>query len=58
LPPVIQRLSTCSGLVLVTGPTGSGKTTALAAIIDKINAEKRVHIEDPIEFRTRTSCRW
>jgi twitching motility protein PilT len=42
-----------SGLVLVTGPTGSGKTTTIAAIIDKINQERRGHIitlEDPIEF--------
>ncbi|MBV9949088.1 MAG: type IV pilus twitching motility protein PilT, partial [Myxococcales bacterium] len=42
-----------SGLVLVTGPTGSGKSTTLAAIIDKINAEQRLHIvtvEDPIEY--------
>ncbi len=41
------------GLVLVTGPTGSGKSTTLAALIDKINSEKPVHIitiEDPIEF--------
>lgn len=41
------------GLVLVTGPTGSGKSTTLAAIIDKINTEKSHHIitiEDPIEF--------
>ncbi len=41
------------GLVLVTGPTGSGKSTTLAALIDKINTEKAVHIitiEDPIEF--------
>ncbi len=41
------------GLVLVTGPTGSGKSTTLAALIDKINSEKAVHIitiEDPIEF--------
>lgn len=41
------------GLVLVTGPTGSGKSTTLAAMIDKINTEKSVHIitiEDPIEF--------
>lgn len=41
------------GLVLVTGPTGSGKSTTLAALIDKINQEKAVHIltiEDPIEF--------
>src|SRR5580658_1030224 len=42
-----------AGLVLVTGPTGSGKSTTLAAIIDKINAEQRLHIltvEDPIEY--------
>lgn len=41
------------GLVLVTGPTGSGKSTTLAALLDKINSEKAVHIitiEDPIEF--------
>ncbi len=41
------------GLVLITGPTGSGKSTTLAALIDKINREKSVHIitiEDPIEF--------
>ncbi len=42
-----------SGLILVTGPTGSGKTTTIAAIIDKINQERRGHIitfEDPIEY--------
>jgi twitching motility protein PilT len=54
LPQVIAKLSNLpSGMVLVTGPTGSGKTTTLAAILDKINAEKRNHIltiEDPIEF--------
>lgn len=41
------------GLVLVTGPTGSGKSTTLAAMVDKINAEKSLHIitiEDPIEY--------
>lgn len=41
------------GLVLVTGPTGSGKSTTLAALVDKINTEKPVHIltvEDPVEF--------
>ncbi len=41
------------GLVLVTGPTGSGKSTTLAALIDKINSERPVHIitiEDPVEF--------
>ncbi len=48
-----------NGLVLVTGPTGSGKSTTLAALVDKINTEKAVHIitiEDPIEF-THTSKR-
>ena len=42
-----------NGLVLVCGPTGSGKSTTLAAIVDKINREREVHIitiEDPIEF--------
>src|SRR5215468_1869119 len=54
LPPVVQEL--CKkprGLVLVTGPTGSGKSTTLAAVIDKINRERHEHIltiEDPIEF--------
>lgn len=54
LPPIISEL--CSlprGLVLVTGPTGSGKSTTLAAMIDKINTETRQHIvtiEDPIEY--------
>jgi twitching motility protein PilT len=54
LPPVIAQLASLpSGLVIVTGPTGSGKTTTLASIIDKINGERRYHIltvEDPIEF--------
>src|SRR5881227_2133854 len=54
LPAVVAKL--CEkprGLVLVTGPTGSGKSTTLAAMIDKINAERHDHIltiEDPIEF--------
>src|SRR3954466_7436015 len=54
LPAVVSRL--CEkprGLVLVTGPTGSGKSTTLAAMIDKINTERHDHIltiEDPIEF--------
>jgi len=42
-----------SGLILVTGPTGSGKSTTLASMIDKINTEQRLHIitiEDPIEY--------
>jgi twitching motility protein PilT len=54
LPPVIATLSERPrGLVLVTGPTGSGKSTTLAAMIDKINTERREHIitiEDPIEY--------
>ena len=54
LPPVVESL--CEkprGLVLVTGPTGSGKSTSLAAMIDKINREKPLHIltiEDPVEY--------
>ena len=54
LPPVVTELANKpSGLVLVTGPTGSGKSTTLASIIDKINSEQRLHImtiEDPIEY--------
>lgn len=54
MPPVIQSFADFPrGLVLVTGPTGSGKSTTLAALIDKINSEKAQHIitiEDPIEF--------
>jgi twitching motility protein PilT len=54
LPKIIEDL--CNkprGLVLITGPTGSGKSTTLAAMIDKINSERHEHIvtmEDPIEF--------
>jgi twitching motility protein PilT len=54
LPPVVAKL--CDkprGLILVTGPTGSGKSTTLAAMLDKINSERHEHmitIEDPIEF--------
>jgi twitching motility protein PilT len=54
LPPVVHSL--CEkprGIVLVTGPTGSGKSTSLAAMIDEINATREEHIltiEDPIEF--------
>jgi twitching motility protein PilT len=54
LPPIVARL--CErprGLVLITGPTGSGKSTTLAAMIDKINRDRHEHIltiEDPIEF--------
>jgi twitching motility protein PilT len=54
LPPIINDLTQRpNGLVLVTGPTGSGKSTTLASIIDKINSEQRLHIitiEDPIEY--------
>ena len=54
LPTIVESFAEFPrGLVLVTGPTGSGKSTTLAALIDKINREKSVHIitiEDPIEF--------
>jgi twitching motility protein PilT len=54
LPPIVAKLAEKPrGLVLVTGPTGSGKSTTLAAMIDKINKELKGHIitvEDPIEF--------
>lgn len=54
LPPVVNNFAQYPrGLVLVTGPTGSGKSTTLAALIDQINSEKSHHIitiEDPIEF--------
>jgi len=54
LPEVVSDIAKKPrGLVLVTGPTGSGKSTTLASIIDKINAEERLHImtvEDPIEY--------
>ncbi len=58
LPGVIPRLAYLpKGLVLVTGPTGSGKSTTLAAIIDEANRNRRDHIltiEDPIEFVHRS----
>ena len=54
LPPQLAAICDLkNGIVLTTGPTGSGKSTTLAAIIDKINQEKAIHIvtiEDPIEF--------
>ncbi len=54
LPPIVQELSKRPrGLMLVTGPTGSGKSTTLASIIDKINTDRHEHImtiEDPIEY--------
>jgi twitching motility protein PilT len=61
LPVVVEEI--CAkprGLVLVTGPTGSGKSTTLAAMIDKINRERHEHIitiEDPVEFlHTHKNC--
>ena len=61
LPPILEKL--CEkprGLVLVTGPTGSGKSTTLAAMIDKINRERHEHIvtiEDPVEYlHSHKSC--
>src|SRR5438045_3811925 len=61
LPAVVKEL--CNkprGLILVTGPTGSGKSTTLAAMIDKVNRERHEHIltiEDPIEFlHNHKSC--
>ncbi|HYO64149.1 MAG TPA: type IV pilus twitching motility protein PilT [Pyrinomonadaceae bacterium] len=61
LPPVVSTL--CDrprGLILVTGPTGSGKSTTLAAMLDKVNRERKEHIltiEDPIEFlHAHKSC--
>lgn len=54
LPPVVTKLATRpNGLVLVTGPAGSGKSTTLAALVDRINGERRCHIltiEDPVEY--------
>src|SRR5207302_8806002 len=54
LPPAVAGLAELPrGLVLVTGPTGSGKSTTLASLVDIINSDKPVHImtvEDPIEF--------
>ena len=54
LPPILATMSERPrGLVLVTGPTGSGKSTTLAAMLDKINDERKEHIltiEDPIEY--------
>ena len=54
LPPVVRQLaSKPRGLILVTGPTGSGKSTTLASIIDEVNSSRSEHIitiEDPVEF--------
>ncbi|MEM7200875.1 MAG: type IV pilus twitching motility protein PilT [Planctomycetota bacterium] len=55
LPKICERFAMLEkGLVLVTGPTGSGKSTTLAAIVDHVNRNRRDHIltiEDPVEFR-------
>ncbi|MCP4626023.1 MAG: type IV pilus twitching motility protein PilT, partial [bacterium] len=61
LPPICRKITGYKkGLVLVTGPTGSGKSTTLAAMIDLINRERKDHIitiEDPIEFlHTSQNC--
>jgi twitching motility protein PilT len=54
LPPIVEVLSKKPrGLILVTGPTGSGKSTTLASIVDRVNQERNEHIvtiEDPIEY--------
>src|SRR4030065_323436 len=54
LPAVVEQLADRpKGLILVTGPTGSGKSTTLAAMVDKINSERSehiMHIEDPNEL--------
>ena len=62
MPPVLKKLALLKkGLVLVTGPTGSGKSTTLAAMIDEINRTRKAHIltiEDPVEFvHTPQKCR-
>ncbi len=58
LPAIVNKFSELPrGLVLVTGPTGSGKSTTLAAMINKINSERSAHIitiEDPIEYTHRS----
>ncbi|CAN5187689.1 hypothetical protein BH24ACT19_BH24ACT19_01410 [soil metagenome] len=60
LPKAIEQMADRPrGLVLVTGPTGSGKSTTLASMIDKINEERQEHImsvEDPIEFLHAQVC--
>ena len=57
IPPQVMELASLrSGMVLVTGPAGSGKSTSLACIVDKINSEREAHIitiEDPIEYLHR-----
>jgi len=61
LPPILNKMAMLhKGLVLITGPTGSGKSTTLAAMVDYINRNKKSHIitvEDPVEFvHTSQSC--
>ena len=61
LPPVLKKMAMLhKGLVIVTGPTGSGKSTTLAAMIDFINNERKGHvvtIEDPVEYvHTQKNC--
>lgn len=57
LPPVVAEIAELrNGIALVTGPTGSGKSSTLAAVLDKMNQERAIHIltiEDPIEFLHR-----
>ncbi len=59
LPPIVNKFTDYPrGLVLVTGPTGSGKSTTLAALVHKINMERSAHvvtIEDPIEFTHKSN---
>lgn len=59
LPPIVTRFADYPrGLVLITGPTGSGKSTTLASIINKINQERPLHIitvEDPIEYAHKSA---
>src|SRR5680860_646332 len=59
LPTIVNKFAEYPrGLILVTGPTGSGKSTTLAAMVDKINTERAEHIitiEDPIEFTHKSN---
>ena len=58
LPPILKKLSLYqSGLIILTGPTGSGKSTTMASIVDYINNNRKCHIvtvEDPIEYYHKT----
>ena len=58
IPPVLKNLALMDrGLVLLTGPTGSGKSTTLAAMVDHINIQRKCHIitiEDPVEYYHET----